>query len=230
MGPLPRYTLKKTLGSPRAVPPRSIAPRVVLYSATEAPPQVGAGVLAFPELPAELAGGFVFGDGSHPTTRLCAGALDMMLGQKRPAAVLDVGTGTGILARIARARGVPFVVGTDIDPKALAWAARQCALDGHETEIELTNQLPDAWGARFDLIVANILEGPLTELAPFIAKAMLPSATLLLSGFTPLQVPALRATYEKLSLRFVQEARQGEWALLRFERALRATDSEKILL
>jgi hypothetical protein len=42
---------------------------------------------------------------------------------------------------------------------------------------------------------------------------------LLLSGFTPLQVPALRATYEKLSLRFVQEARQGEWALLRFERA-----------
>lgn len=198
------------------MPPRFIAPRVVLYSATEPPPQVAAGVLSFPELPAELAEGFVFGDGSHPTTRLCAGALDLLLSQKRPRAVLDVGTGTGILARIARARGVPLVVGTDIDPKALAWARKQCALDDAE-EVELTSALPNSWGARFELVVANILEGPLTELAPALAQALRPGATLLLSGFTPLQVPALRAVYEKFSLRFVQEARLGEWSLLSFE-------------
>lgn len=197
--------------------PRFIAPRVVVYSAAEAPPEVSSGVLTFAELPAELAGGFVFGDGSHPTTRLCAGALDMLLGLKRPRKVLDVSTGTGILARIARARGVPVVVGTDIDPKALAWAQRQSALDGADREIALTSDLPNARGARFDLVVANILEGPLTELAPSIAQALRPGATLLLSGFTPLQVPALRAVYEKSSLRFVQEARLGEWSLLSFE-------------
>lgn len=71
----------------------------------------------------------VFGDGSHPTTRLCAVAVDLLCRQRPGLAVLDVGTGTGILARIARARGASFVVGTDIDPSAIACAQAHAELD-----------------------------------------------------------------------------------------------------
>ena len=178
-----------------------------------------AGSICLRELPAEGRQRSVFGDGSHPTTRLCAGAVDLLCRQRRFEAVLDVGTGTGVLARIARAHGAAFVVGTDVDPLALDWARKQCALDLSQVDVLLTTASPDTWGPRFDLVVANILQGPLEQLARHIAAALAPGGTLLLSGFTPLQVPALRLVYERQGLRFVQEARLDEWSLLRFARA-----------
>jgi ribosomal protein L11 methyltransferase len=130
--------------------------------------------------------------------------------------MLDVGTGTGVLARIARARGAGFVVGTDIDPHALALARTLCDLDRHPVDIHLSEAAPDAWGARFELVVANILEEPLRLLAPALARALVPDGVLLLSGFTRLQTPALRAHYENAQLTFVREAYLDEWALLMF--------------
>jgi ribosomal protein L11 methyltransferase len=160
----------------------------------------------------------VFGDGSHPTTRLCAGALNLLCRERGPRAVLDVGTGTGVLARIARARGARFVVGTDIDPAAIAFARDACRSDEHDVTIEIDDRPPDAWGPRFDIVVANILEQPLIELAPAIVRAMAPGAALLLSGFTPRQTPVLRDAYAREGLTFVRQARLDEWALLMFER------------
>jgi ribosomal protein L11 methyltransferase len=200
-----------------AVTARPIAPRVSLFAAGSPPPHE-VGWVHLPELPAERGGRSVFGDGSHPTTRLCAGAVDSLCHQQKFKAVLDVGTGTGVLARIARARGAEFIVGTDVDPVALRWAYEQCALDDSAIEVVLSAQQPGFWGARFDLVVANILEGPLTMLAAQIASALVSGGILLLSGFTPIQVPALRGVYERQGLRFVQEARLGEWSLLRLER------------
>jgi ribosomal protein L11 methyltransferase len=158
----------------------------------------------------------VFGDGSHPTTRLCAAALDLLCRQRRPEAVLDVGTGTGILARIARSRGAGFVVATDIDPLALASARAHSDLDAHPVEIHFSPAAPDHWGARFDLAVANILEEPLRFLAPALSRALLPGGVLLLSGFTRLQVPALRLEYKNAGLTFVRHATLDVWALLMF--------------
>ena len=166
----------------------------------------------------------MFGDGSHPTTRLCAGAVDLLCRQRKLGAVLDVGTGTGVLARIARAHGAEFVVGTDVDPLALEWAQQLCDLDGSAVEALLTAAPPDTWGPRFELVVANILQGPLEQLAPQICAALAPGGDLLLSGFTPIQVPPLRLVYERHGLRFVQEARLGEWSLLRFQRPASATN------
>jgi len=95
----------------------------------------------------------VFGDGSHATTRLCAAAVDLVCRQQRPQAVLDVGTGTGILARIARARGARFIVGTDIDAVALSCAHVHADLDGHAVEIQFGPRSPPITGARaFDLV------------------------------------------------------------------------------
>jgi ribosomal protein L11 methyltransferase len=175
--------------------------------------------LALPQLSERVAGTAVFGDGSHPTTRLCAGALDLLCRQRQPAAVLDVGTGTGVLARIARARGAHFIVATDIDPLALSCAEAHSALDAHPVGIHFSHEAPDYWGARFDLVVANILEEPLGHLAPALSRALLPAGFLLLSGFTRPQTPALRVLYEKTGVTFVRQSHLDDWSLLMFERS-----------
>lgn len=136
-----------------------------------------------------------FGDGSHPTTRLCARAVDYYCRTRAVTALLDVGTGTGILARIGRLRGARFVVGTDLDPAALAAARDNDVLDGSAVPIEWSEAAPDAWGARFDLVVANILEAPLCAMATALRAAVAPHGRLLLSGFTPPQVPSLRRVF-----------------------------------
>ena len=141
----------------------------------------------------------------------------MLCRQRQPEAVLDVGTGTGLLARIARARGATFVVGTDIDPIALSSAKAHSDLDMHPTEIHVSEEAPDHWGAHFDLVVANILEAPLRHLAPALSGAVRPGGVVLLSGFTRPQTPALRVRYESAGLTLVSESHLDEWALLMFE-------------
>jgi ribosomal protein L11 methyltransferase len=178
-----------------------IAPRVILTRASgrEVP-----GFLCLPELPSAA-----FGDGSHPTTRLCASAVDAWCRMKPPKRVLDVGTGTGVLARIARARGAEVVVGTDIDDASLEAARRNAALDDHSVEIAFSSKPPDAWGPAFDLVIANILEGVLLSLAPALKAALAPGGTLLLSGFTPAQVPALKRVFGEAT-----ESTLEGWSLL----------------
>lgn len=134
--------------------------------------------------------------------------------------MLDVGTGTGILARIARARGAAFVAATDIDPAALAAASAHFALDGATRgEILLGDQAPDHWGARFDLTVANILESPLRELAGALADSLAAGGTLLTSGYTRAQGPALREIFRARGLAHVTDATLEEWVLSTFRRA-----------
>src|SRR5689334_16113222 len=120
-----------------------IAPRVALYPSGSTAPAVPSGWLTLPQLPRDPRSGQAFGDGSHATTRLCAAVLDLACRRYTPRAVLDVGTGTGVLARIARARGAAPVIGTDIDPVALASARAHAALDVHPVEIEVVEQPPD---------------------------------------------------------------------------------------
>lgn len=204
-----------------------LSPRVTLYEAGQPPGDTTPGGLALLHVRDQA-----FGDGSHPTTRLCAGAVDLLCRQLsktrletnlkagQPTAqsfsFLDVGTGTGVLARIARARGATFVVGTDIDPEALASASRHSELDSHSVPILISDELPDRWGARFDLVVANILEAPLRSLAKSLSKALAPEGQLLISGFTRAQVPSLRLTFEETGLRFLTESELDGWVLLAF--------------
>jgi ribosomal protein L11 methyltransferase len=160
----------------------------------------------------------VFGDGSHATTRLCAGAVDSLARQHPGAAVLDVGTGTGVLARIARARGASFVAGTDIDVLALETARSNESLDAATTPLHLCSELPDHWGARFDLVVANILAEPLVALAPRLARALRDRGQLVISGFTAPQGPALRRELASTGLACLREAHLDGWMLLMFRR------------
>jgi ribosomal protein L11 methyltransferase len=193
----------------------TLSPQIVLYPSDSPAPAVESGWLALPHLRESTA----FGDGSHPTTRLCAGAVDVLCRLQKPHSVLDVGTGTGILARIARQRGAKLIFGTDIDPNAVLCAQAQAALDSHRVKIQFSENSPDHFGARFNLVIANILEGPLRELAPALSRSLAQDGLLLLSGFTRIQTPALRTLFINQGLSFVSEAHLDEWALLTFRRS-----------
>ena len=194
--------------------PLKLSPQVLLYEAGSSPlsgpPE---GWVALKQISSTA-----FGDGTHPTTRLCAGAVDFLCKQQAVPNVLDVGTGTGILARIARARGATFVVGTDIDPGALLAARKNAALDSHSVEVLILDAPPDQWGPRFNLVVANILEDPLKMISGPLSRALVPGGLLIMSGFTPLQIPGLRLTFTECGLTFVNESFLDEWALLMFRR------------
>jgi ribosomal protein L11 methyltransferase len=192
----------------------NIAPRVTLHPFDSAPPSVEHGWITLGQLPRPRGCPTVFGDGSHSTTRLCAAAVDFLCRQRKPEAVLDVGTGTGVLARIARKRGARLIVATDIDPVALTWAKAHSDLDAHRVQIHFSCAAPDHSGARFNLVVANILEEPLRVLAPALCRALLPGGVLLLSGFMSPQMPALRVLYENAGMTFFRQSALDGWALL----------------
>jgi ribosomal protein L11 methyltransferase len=190
-----------------------LSPLVSLYQAGSLPFKVNLNEITLSQLPSKA-----FGDGSHPTTRLCAGVLDFLCRQHSPHSVLDVGTGTGVLARIARARGAQFVVGTDIDSDAIHAAKNNSLLDSYPLEIQFLNASPDTWGPRFNLVIANILEGPLRDLAKSLSLALSPKGILLVSGFTRLQVPALRVAFSQVGLTVSNDSYLEEWALLMFRK------------
>jgi ribosomal protein L11 methyltransferase len=194
----------------------TLAPRIALYPVGSPCPALDPGWLALAQHVQDGAAGVVFGDGSHPTTRLCAAVMDQLCRQRQPEAVLDVGTGTGVLARIARARDATFVVGTDIDAEALVAAAANSSLDAHS--IAVSGESPDFWGARFDVVVANILEAPLRELAPALKCALAEHGVLVISGFTRVQVPAICVRFEAEGMRLTGQAHLDGWVLLVFER------------
>ncbi|MES2504451.1 MAG: 50S ribosomal protein L11 methyltransferase [Myxococcota bacterium] len=155
--------------------------------------------------------GMAFGTGHHETTTLCAHAVREAVetGRKQ---VLDVGTGTGILAMIAAKSGAIKIVGTDNDPLALRVAEEN--LGKNDLAFELTLKTPDQFGPQFDLVVANILANPLIELAPQMVQAMTSGGLLLLSGILNSQALGVQQAYENLGLTHLATKHLGDWVLI----------------
>ncbi len=162
--------------------------------------------------------GMAFGTGTHPTTALCLAALDRLLAARPRAALLDVGTGSGLLAIAAKKLGAARAAGTENDPVALRVAGENAARNGVDLELHLT--APDAVAGAFDVVVANILANTLMELAAAIAAKVAPGGALLLSGLLAGQEEAVRATYLARGLLADPslDGADGEWRLV----ALRA--------
>lgn len=140
-----------------------------------------------------------FGTAHHATTRGCLLALDDLVKRGRPDLVLDLGTGTGILA-IAAARAFDRpVVATDNDPLAVAIAqdnARKAGVAHQVLALQAEGFAhPKLRRLRPDLILANILARPLHDLAPAMAQHLPPGGMAVLSGLTKSQVPAIEARY-----------------------------------
>ncbi len=135
--------------------------------------------------------GLAFGTGSHPTTRLCLAwlASELVAGES----VLDYGCGSGILAVAAARLGAGAVVGTDVDPQAIAASEANAAVNRAAARF----MLPDALGCdRFDVVVANILTNPLRLLAPALATRVRPGGRIVLSGILDTQADDIVAAYQ----------------------------------
>jgi ribosomal protein L11 methyltransferase len=159
--------------------------------------------------------GMAFGTGTHPTTSLCLAALGAVLRARPAARVLDVGTGSGLLAIAAARLGAARVVATDNDPVALDVAAENAARNG--VALELSGEAPSLLPGEFDLVIANILANTLVELAPGIAARLAPGGTLLLSGILAGQEDEVRAAYLAEGLERLRpdgDRAEGEWRLV----------------
>jgi len=178
----------------------------------------------------EIDAGLAFGTGQHATTGGCLEALDRLEREgKRFENVADVGTGTGLLAFAALALWPEAkCIATDIDPIAIEVARENAAINrvtlGHERG-QLLLAVADGMEspllcarAPFDLVIANILAGPLIELAPDFAKALVPGGSVVLAGLLDAQAEPVAAAYESQGL-LLSTRSFGEWPVLVCERA-----------
>lgn len=150
----------------------------------------------------EIEAGGAFGTAHHATTQGCLAALETVIGAVKPARLLDLGTGSGILA-IAAAKLMPSlkIIATDIDPEAVSIAAENAAINGVAERIRAIAadglEHPELNAARFDVILANILAEPLIALAPGLGRALAPGGAIVLSGLLAEQQAAVLAAYER---------------------------------
>jgi ribosomal protein L11 methyltransferase len=152
-----------------------------------------------------------FGTGDHPTTSLCLAAVDTFLASHPGCSVLDVGTGTGVLAFAAKKLGSARTEGTDNDAVAIE-LAKECAQENGIIGVELsTKSLTEVQG-EFDLVLANILANTLIELAPLIAPKV--KERLVMAGVLVPQADDVRRAYVAQGLQSVGEVVEGEWIRL----------------
>jgi ribosomal protein L11 methyltransferase len=152
-----------------------------------------------------------FGTGDHPTTALCLAAVDAFCAAHPGGSVLDVGTGTGVLALMARKLGAARVVGVDNDPMSVTLARENAALNGI-AGVELSGATLDAIEGRFDLVVANILANTLVELAPTLVAHT--RGRLVLAGVLIHQEDEVREAFERAGATSDGGDRSGDWIRL----------------
>jgi ribosomal protein L11 methyltransferase len=153
--------------------------------------------------------GLAFGTGTHPTTALCLQILDSLPLSGR--LVIDYGCGSGILGIAALKMGAAHVIAVDLDPQALLATRDNAIRNGVSASLE-TQGVPAALRPA-EYVVANILAGPLIELAPILRPACAVGGQLLLSGLLKTQAYAVKAAYAS-GFDMVQTVGRDEWCCI----------------
>jgi ribosomal protein L11 methyltransferase len=156
-----------------------------------------------------------FGTGDHPTTSLCLAAVDDFMRANPKASVLDVGTGSGVLAFAAKKLGAGRVVGTDNDPVSIELAEENAQVNSIEG-VDLSTRTLDKVKGTFDLVLANILANTLIALAPLIAPKV--KKRLVLAGVLVPQREEVEAAFRAQGLKSAGHPIQDEWIRLDFLR------------
>ena len=167
----------------------------------------------------EIEAALAFGTGHHGTTRGCLLLLDHVLKAHRPRRVLDLGTGTGVLA-IAAAKALQIkLLASDIDPLSVGVARENARLNQAGNLVETIRasgfSAPQfASRAPFDLVLANILANPLRQMATPMARHLAPSARVILSGLLPHQAQGVIAAYRARGLVLSRQIQVEGWSSL----------------
>lgn len=193
------------------------AGRFFVYGAHDAG-QVPPGVIAL-----RIEAGLAFGTGHHETTALCLAALSDLAKRRRFSRVLDLGCGTGLLAIGAAKLWRRKVLASDIDPVAVQVARENARANGAAPLVQVltADGLTHAairTRAPFDLIIANILASPLTQLAPAIADSLAKGGVLVLSGLLRNQENLVVSFYTPHGLILRARRRDGPWSALVLEK------------
>lgn len=174
-----------------------------------------------------LDAGLAFGSGEHGSTRGCLRALEVVA-RRRPRRILDLGTGSGILAMAAAALLRKPVLATDIEPWSVRVAKQNAAANrvGRLVRPVLAN----GWQGRavrmaapYDLVMANILARPLCRMARSVAGGLMPAGTVILSGLLASQARMVMAAHRHQGLRLEARLQEGTWTTLVMRKAGRAS-------
>lgn len=171
-----------------------------------------------------LDAGLAFGSGEHASTRGCLLAFERAA-WRRPRRVLDLGTGSGILAIAAARRSRRPVLATDLDPWAVRVAAENARRNGVTTLVRARQA--DGWrdrvvrAGRYDLVFANILARPLCAMARDLAAHLAPGGTAILSGLLGTQARWVLGAHRRHGLVLARRHDVGAWATLVVSRAAR---------
>ena len=155
-----------------------------------------------------------FGTGHHPTTALCIEALEEILTNERVESILDVGTGSGILALAALQLGVGQAVGLDLDAEVLTVAAENARLNNLADRLQLVLGGPEVVDGHWPLVVANVLAAPLMEMAPVLVRRVGSRGRLLLSGIPWSLASEVQQTYQHFGMWSISLKTRAGWTVL----------------
>ncbi len=152
-----------------------------------------------------------FGTGLHPTTAMCLEALGEIIRTAQPDGVLDVGTGSGVLALAALTLGVSHAVAIDVDPAAVRVAADNARVNGLDTRLQLALGGPAIVTGTWPLVVANILAAPLIEMAPALVRCVGRHGCLVLSGIPASMASEVAQVFVHRGMHRVDMKSRGGW-------------------
>ena len=179
------------------------------------------------EIIIELDPGMAFGTGTHPTTRLCLESLERIFyreppfdadRQGVPADILDVGTGSGVLAVAAVKMGAGRVLGVDIDPGAVEVARQNLEQNRADNAARVSCEPLAEIAGTFDIVLANILAEELVRLAGELVGKLRTGGVLILSGILTEKEELVTAGFSPFPLALMEITREAEWSCLAYRR------------
>ena len=192
--------------------PERITDRIVVKPTWEAFEARGGDIVI------EIDPGMAFGTGTHATTKGCLRLIEEVISKTRGGieTMLDVGTGSGILAIAATMLGVQRTIAIDVDRSAIKVAEENVTLNGVGPQVSVSRIKVDEMRAAFDLVVANIIAEELVRLSAPLNDRVLPGGSLILSGIITEKADMVKEAFKGLSLE--KELTEGEWVSLLYKK------------
>lgn len=168
----------------------------------------------------QLTPGMAFGSGTHATTRSCLVLLEGLIRRHARGALLDVGTGSGILAIAAVKLGAKGVTAVEVDPVALAAARKNAEINGVVSKVIFRKSIPAR--SRYRWVVANVTAPVLIALSEILTRSVVPGGRLILSGILAREWADVLTSY-RTRFALLRRIRKGEWITLLLEKRKRSS-------